>query len=119
MKRACANFHCPGPGDCQLQQFVHEPLSILLVSVQDLTQTGKFHIDAGPGLRVPEEPPSHGRDSANVSGHAIPAVLHGNQYTVLFDTEPTEMEDLDGFYFSHNVRFTRIVDFCVYTDFPY
>ena len=51
--------------------------------------------DAGPGERVPGEPPSHGRDSANVSGHAIPAVLYGNQYAVLYDTEPTEIEVLD------------------------
>ena len=47
-------------------------------------------------MEVPGDPPSHGRDSANVSGHAIPAVLHGNQCTVLHDTEPTEMEVLDG-----------------------
>ena len=51
--------------------------------------------DTGPGERVPGEPPSHGRDSANVSGHAIPAMLYGNQYAVLFDTEPTEIEVLD------------------------
>ena len=52
-------------------------------------------IDAGPGERVPGEPPSHGRDSANVSGHAIPAVLCGNQYAVLYDTEPTEIDVLE------------------------
>ena len=51
--------------------------------------------DAGPGERVPGEPPSRGRDSANVSGHAIPAVLHGNQCAVLHDAEPTETEVLD------------------------
>ena len=51
--------------------------------------------DAGPGVEVPGEPPSQGRDSANVSGHAVPVVLHGNQYAVLYDTEPTEIEVLD------------------------
>ena len=53
--------------------------------------------DAGPGMEVPGDSTSQGRDSTNVSGHAIPAVLYGNQYAVLFDTEPTELEDLDGF----------------------
>ena len=52
--------------------------------------------DAGPGSTVPEEQLSHGRDSSNVSGHVIPAVLCGNQYTVLFDAEPTEDEILHG-----------------------
>ena len=65
-------------------------------------------------MEVPGDPPSQGRDSVNVSGHAIPAVLCGNQYAVLYDTEPTELEDLDGWQFSHNIQFTRIVDFCVY-----
>ena len=51
--------------------------------------------DAGPGVEVPGDLPSHGRDSANVSGHAIPAVPHGNQCAVLHDAEPTEMEVLD------------------------
>ena len=54
-------------------------------------------VDAGPGSTVPEEHLSHGRDSSNMSGHAIPAMLCGNQYAVLFDAEPTELEDLDGF----------------------
>ena len=57
---------------------------------------GYTQIDAGPGMEVPGDPPSQGRDSANVSGHAIPAVLCSNQYAVLYDTEPTELEDLDG-----------------------
>ena len=52
--------------------------------------------DAGPGMEVPGDSTSQGRDSVNVSGPAIPAVLYGNQYAVLFDTEPTELEDLDG-----------------------
>ena len=52
--------------------------------------------DAGPGMEVLGDSTSHGRDSVNVSGHAIPAVLYGIQYAVLFDTEPTELEDLDG-----------------------
>ena len=54
-------------------------------------------IDAGPGMEVPGDSTSQGRDLVNVSGHAIPAVPYGNQYAVLYDTEPTEMEDLDGF----------------------
>ena len=54
-------------------------------------------VDTGPGMEVPGDPPSQGHDSVNVSGHAIPAVPHGNQYALLFDTEPTELEDLDGF----------------------
>ena len=53
--------------------------------------------DAGPGMEVPGDSTSQGRDSVNVSEHAIPAVPYGNQYAVLFDTEPTELEDLDGF----------------------
>ena len=53
-------------------------------------------IDAGPGMEVPGDLTSQGRDLVNVSGHAIPAVLCGNQYAVLFDAEPTELEDLDG-----------------------
>ena len=52
--------------------------------------------DAGLGERVPGEPPSHGRDSANVSGHAIPAILCGNQYKVLCDAMPTDNEFLRG-----------------------
>ena len=52
--------------------------------------------DAGPGLRVPEEQLSHGRDSSNTSGHAIPAVPHGDQCVALFDAEPTEDEILHG-----------------------
>ena len=55
--------------------------------------------DAGPGMEVPGDSTSHGRDSVNVSGHAIPAVLYSNQYAVLYDMEPTEMEDLDGLIF--------------------
>ena len=52
--------------------------------------------DAGAGLTVPEEQLSHGRDSSNMSGHAIPAVPCSNHYAVLFDTEPTEDEFLHG-----------------------
>ena len=52
--------------------------------------------DTGPGSTVPEEQLSHGRDSSNMSVHAIPVVLCGNQYAVLFDTEPTENEILHG-----------------------
>ena len=52
--------------------------------------------DVGPGSTVLEEQLSHGRDSSNMSGHAIPAMPHGNQYAVLFDAEPTEDEILHG-----------------------
>ena len=52
--------------------------------------------DTGPGVEVLGDPPSQGRDSVNVSGHAIPAVLCGNQCAALCDTEPAELEDLDG-----------------------
>ena len=48
-------------------------------------------------MEVPGDSTSQGRDSVDVSGHAIPAVLCGNQCAVLFDAEPTELEDLDGF----------------------
>ena len=51
--------------------------------------------DAGPGMEVPGDLPSQGRDLVNVSGHAIPAVLYGNQYAVLYDTEPTEIDVLE------------------------
>ena len=30
--------------------------------------------DAGPGLRTPQEPSSHGRDSTRVGGHTIPVI---------------------------------------------
>ena len=52
--------------------------------------------DAGPGVGVPGDPPSQGLDSVNVSGHAVSALPHGNQCAVLHDTEPAELEDLDG-----------------------
>ena len=55
----------------------------------------KWKDDAGPGVEVSGDSTSQGRDSVNVSGHAVPAVLCGNQYAVLYDTEPTELEDLD------------------------
>ena len=61
-----------------------------------LVHHSKKKHDAGLGVEVPGDPPSQGRDSVNVSGHAIPTVLHGNQCAVLHDTEPTELEDLDG-----------------------
>ena len=48
-------------------------------------------------MEVPGDTTSQGRDSVNVRGHAIPPVLYCNQYAVLFDTGPTELEDLDGF----------------------
>ena len=50
--------------------------------------------DAGLGLTVLDEQLSHGRDLANVSGHAIPAVLCGNQYAVLYDAMPADNEFL-------------------------
>ena len=52
--------------------------------------------DMGQGLIVLEEQPSHGRDSSNMSGHAIPAMLYGNQCAVLYDSEPTGDEFLHG-----------------------
>ena len=68
--------------------------------------------DAGPGSTVLEEQLSHGCDLSNMSGHAIPAVLHGDQCAALFDTEPAEDEIPHGV--SHNIQFTQIVqDFCV------
>ena len=52
--------------------------------------------DTGPGSTVPDEQLSHGHDSANVSGHAVPAVPHGNQCAALFDAEPADNEFLHG-----------------------
>ena len=52
--------------------------------------------DAGLGLTVLDDQLSHGRDSANVSGHAIPAILHDNQCTVLHNTMPADNEFLHG-----------------------
>ena len=52
--------------------------------------------DMGSGSTVPDEQLSHGCDSSNMSGHAIPAMLCSNQYAVLFDAEPTEDEILHG-----------------------
>ena len=51
-------------------------------------------LDTGPGLTVPDEQLSHGRDSANVSRHTIPAVLYNNQYAVLYDAMPADNEFL-------------------------
>ena len=52
--------------------------------------------DEGPGLTVPDEQLSHGRDLSNASGHTIPAVLCGDQCAVLCDTKPTDNEFLHG-----------------------
>ena len=52
--------------------------------------------DPGPGSTVPDEQLSHGHDSSNMSGHAILAILCGNQCTALHDTEPTDNEFLHG-----------------------
>ena len=52
--------------------------------------------DAGPGLRVLHEPSSHGHDSTQVDGHAVPAVPHGNQCAVLHDAMPVDIEFLHG-----------------------
>ena len=49
--------------------------------------------DAGPSLAVPVEPTSHERETADGNGQVgiqIPTELYGNQYAVLYDTEPTE-----------------------------
>ena len=70
--------------------------------------------DAGPGSTVPDEQLSHGHDLANVSGHAIPAMLCGNQYAVLFDTEPTD----NGFL--HGVQIFIMFDFTwIWIDFMF
>ena len=68
----------------------------ILIITCDQLMTWDSSTDAGPGMEVPGDPLSHGRDSVNVSGHTIPAMLCGNQCAVLCDTEPTELEDLDG-----------------------
>ena len=52
--------------------------------------------DAGLCLRVLHEPPSHGRDSAQVGGHATPAVLCGNRCAVLCNPMPANNEFLHG-----------------------
>ena len=52
--------------------------------------------DVGLGLTVLDEQLSHGPDSANVGGHAIPAILCGNQCAVLYDTMPTNNGFLHG-----------------------
>ena len=52
--------------------------------------------ESGTQMSVSRYHDSHGRDSVNVSGHAVPAVLCGNQHAALHDTEPTELEELDG-----------------------
>ena len=64
--------------------------------------------DAGPGSTVPDEQLSHGHDSANVSGHAVPAVPHGNQFAALFDAEPADNEFLHGVWTVTTFDFTRI-----------
>ena len=61
--------------------------------------------DVGLGLKVPYEPPSHGRDLAQVGGRAIPAILYGNQYAVPYNTVPTDIE------FLHGVQLVIIFDF--------
>ena len=70
-------------------------------------------------MEVPGDSTSHGRDSVNVSGHAIPAVPHGNQCAALFDTEPAELEDLDGFWFGHNFGLISICGLLCLHGFPY
>ena len=72
-------------------------------------------LDTGPGLTVPDEQLSHGRDSANVSRHTIPAVLHNNQYAVLHDAMPT---DKDGVWIVVIFDFVRIWTDFAFTCFP-
>ena len=68
--------------------------------------------DAGLCLRVLHEPPSHGRDLAQVGGHATPAVLCGNQCAVLCDPMPTNNEFLHGVWTVIMFDFTQIwIDF--------
>ena len=91
---------------CWLSESTNNDEKTLTFGQQNWIQSGIMTVmchpsckiaDAGPGMEVPGDSTSQGRDSVNVSGHAIPAVLCGNQYAVLFDTEPTELEDLDGY----------------------
>ena len=55
-----------------------------------------FKGDVGPGSKVLDEQPSQEQDLARVIGHAIPAILCGNQHTVLCDTMPTDIAFLHG-----------------------
>ena len=73
--------------------------------------------DVGPGLTVLGEQLSDGRDSANVSGHTIPAVLCGNQCAVLFDTEPTEDEILHGAWLVITFNLLGLFRAFVFSDF--
>ena len=52
--------------------------------------------DVAPGLTVPDEQLSPGRDLANMSGHTIPTILCGNQHAVLCYIMPTDNEFLHG-----------------------
>ena len=71
-------------------------------------QMKDMHHDAGPGLTVPDEHLSHGCDSANMSGHTIPAVLCGNQCAVLCDAMPADNEFLHGVQSVMTFNFTQI-----------
>ena len=62
--------------------------------------------DAGPGLTVPDEQPSHEQDLANVNGHAVLAVPCSNQYAVLCGAMPTDIEFLHGMWTVLTFNFT-------------
>ena len=70
--------------------------------------------DAVPGSTVPNEQSSYGHDSAHVGGHAVPAVLCGNQCATLHDAMPTDIEHL------HGVQTVTMFDFTwIWTDFAF
>ena len=71
-------------------------------------------LDVGPGLTVPDEQLSQEQDLAHVIGHAILAILHGNQCAVLHDTMPTDIEFLHGVWLVTMFNFTQI-----WTDFAF
>ena len=64
------------------------------MSIKKSRATSNASNDAGLGLRVPHERPSHGRDLAQVGGHAVPAISHGNQYAALCGAMPADNEFL-------------------------
>ena len=70
--------------------------------------------DAGPGSTVPDEQLSHERGLANVSGHAVPAVLCSNQCAVLCDAMTADIE------FLHSVWSVTTFDFTwIWMDFAF
>ena len=66
---------------------------------------GSIVFAAGPGLKVSHEPPSHECDSAQVGGHAVPAIPWGNQHAALCNVMPTDIA------FWHDVWLVMTFDF--------